>query len=130
VLGWARHSDKAMGRRIRGSNPGRNMIFFFSETYRRALSPTEPPIQWVLKFFPEVKRSEQENHERQFCSEGKDERRHTQTDLRGMDKDIFNCTLIWWANLIVRSGFLGGNTVQFGTVAYLTDDTASHPIRP
>ena len=53
-----------MGRRVRVSNPGRNKRFFFSsEAYRGALWPIEPPIQRVLEFFPEVKRSELEvNH--------------------------------------------------------------------
>jgi hypothetical protein len=38
-----------------GSIPGRGKIFLFSLTFRPALGPTQPPIQWVRELFPEGK---------------------------------------------------------------------------
>jgi hypothetical protein len=41
------NGDEATGWTVRGSNP---------EPSRSAVDPTQPPIQWILGFFPVVKR--------------------------------------------------------------------------
>jgi len=49
-----RYSDSLRGWTVRGSNPGGGRDF--PHPSRPALRPTKPPIQWVLGFFPGVKR--------------------------------------------------------------------------
>jgi hypothetical protein len=47
------HSDYVMGWAIRGLNPGRKEVSFFSKTSRRSLGPTHLPVQWYRDSFPQ-----------------------------------------------------------------------------
>jgi hypothetical protein len=47
--------DSAAGRMLWGSNPGSGKRFFSSSKVRLSLGPTHPSVQWVLRFFLEVK---------------------------------------------------------------------------
>jgi hypothetical protein len=51
----SRYSDYATCRTVQSSNPVKGKRFFCSpKTSRPALGSTQPPIQWVLGFFPGV----------------------------------------------------------------------------
>jgi hypothetical protein len=39
-------ADKTAGWTIRGSIPGKDRFFLFCKTFRSAVAPTQPPIQW------------------------------------------------------------------------------------
>jgi hypothetical protein len=59
ILSLSRYSDwlRVGLPRGRSSIPGRGNIFLHSTSFRQALEPTQPPIQWVLEAIsPGVKR--------------------------------------------------------------------------
>jgi hypothetical protein len=49
VEGRDQGSDWDRGVTVRYSNPGGGKCIFFSETYRRSLGSTQPPVRWVLR---------------------------------------------------------------------------------
>jgi hypothetical protein len=68
-------------------------IFLFFRMSRPAVLPSQPPIQWVLGFFPGVERPGREvNHSPPSSDDVKNEWSFTYTDLicfRSVDKENF-----------------------------------------
>jgi hypothetical protein len=83
-----------MGRTVRGSNPGRDKIFFSSpKRPDRLWGPPSLLLNWCRSYFSEVKQPERKvNHSTPSSAEVKNEWNYTFTSLThlyGMDRDNF-----------------------------------------
>ena len=88
-----------MGWTVQGLNPGKGKRFLSSSnTSRPTLGPTQPPIRWMLVFFPRVKQLGREvNNSRTSSVKAKNEWRCTCSPpicLHGVDRETLPLPLL------------------------------------